>query len=86
MVLDEQCGECPYGELPCPIAIVQTMFNYDQCNIPKFEEAMNQLVNEKGECMMFKLAKTPKEPCPLCNGSGIANFLTCGKCNGEGTT
>ena len=32
MCFDEQCSRCKYGEDACPIAFVQTMYNYDACN------------------------------------------------------
>ena len=31
-VFDYQCSLCKYGEEPCPIAAVQSIYNYDACN------------------------------------------------------
>lgn len=60
MVLDEQCAACPVGrdpQAPCPILLVQSQFNYDQCHADhwKLREAMNALIDEKGICQMFKV-------------------------------
>jgi hypothetical protein len=35
---------------PCPVALVQLMYNYDQVGIEKFEDAMNCLINKDGIC------------------------------------
>lgn len=32
MCFDEQCSRCKYGQMPCPIALVQYKYNYDSCN------------------------------------------------------
>ena len=51
---DNQCTEYLHGDpdFCCPIAAMQMLFNYDQCRNKKLEEAMNVLVNEKGDCQM----------------------------------
>lgn len=54
---DAQCGICKYGEEPCPIAYVQLTYNYDQSNNQVAKKILNDLVNEKGECTMFKRFK-----------------------------
>lgn len=62
-MLDEQCCRCPYGEKPCPIALIQVIYNYDQLNKgnEQLKEAMNALVDEDGQCQMLVLieANTP---------------------------
>jgi len=68
VVLDEQCYEClPYD--PCPIAWVQTEFNYTQCNQPDMERLMNCLVDENGVCKMKQFVaprlKDPDTPLAL---------------------
>jgi len=39
---------------PCPVALVQSLFNYTQCKDgqEKLREAMNCLINEKGICQV----------------------------------
>lgn len=54
-VLNAQCERCPLGDKPCPILGVQLMFNYDQCDNPKLKEAMNNLIDEKGKCLLRPL-------------------------------
>ena len=57
-VLDMQCSEClPYD--PCPVALVQMYFNYDQCaeGQEKLMKALNMLIDEKGNCLMKEYIK-----------------------------
>jgi hypothetical protein len=61
-ILDEQCAHCPYGEDPCPVYLVQSNFNYDQCDVPKLKDAMNVLINEEGICQMRELIKSKETP------------------------
>ena len=35
---------------PCPVAFVQMTYNYDQCDVPKLQEAMNILIDKRGTC------------------------------------
>lgn len=54
---DAQCGRCKYGEAPCPIAALQTEYNYDQ-NKPGNEMArkiLDTLVMDDGTCTVFAL-------------------------------
>jgi len=56
-VLDKQCEECPledYSDKPCPVIIIQQLYNYDQLykGNEQLKEAMNYLVNEKGICQI----------------------------------
>ena len=55
-VLDVQCADCPLGEGPCPVALVQMMFNYDQCSDDqaKLRQAMSCLVDDEGMCQVRK--------------------------------
>ena len=41
---------------PCPVALVQFSYNYDQCRPgnEKLREAMNLLIDEKGVCQVRK--------------------------------
>lgn len=53
--LDAQCSDCRIpNDAPCPILWVQMTYNYDQLDKgnEKLREAMNCLVNERGECQM----------------------------------
>lgn len=47
-----QCAECPIGEKNCPIALVQLIYNYEQCDNSKLKGAMDLLVNESGDCQL----------------------------------
>ena len=65
--LDAQCSECLHGSddltILCPIAAVQMDFNYVQCRDGNeaLMEAMNLLVDEKGNCKMKPLIDQLKE-------------------------
>lgn len=50
----EQCARCKYGELPCPIALVQIEYNYDACNNEVATKILNTLVKNDGTCAMFE--------------------------------
>lgn len=49
-----QCSICKYGEKPCPIAWVQTEYNYDACNNKVARKILDDLVKNNGECTMYK--------------------------------
>ena len=55
-ILDNQCADCPLGDGPCPVALVQMTFNYDQVadGQEKLREAMSYLVDDKGICEVRK--------------------------------
>jgi hypothetical protein len=65
-LLQAQCDECPLGEKPCPVALVQVMHNYDQCTNEKLKAAMNLLIDEHGICRLRPLliAADPQVPTP----------------------
>lgn len=54
---DEQCARCKYGEEPCPIALVQTLFNYEACNNKTARAILEKLVHDDGTCTMFERFK-----------------------------
>ena len=54
---DEQCLECKYGDMPCPIAWVQGYYNSDACNNETARAILDELVKQDGTCMMFKMAE-----------------------------
>ena len=56
-VFDDQCARCKYGELPCPIALVQVMYNYDACGNKVATDILNDLVTPDGVCVMRKIFK-----------------------------
>ena len=60
-VFDAQCGKCKFGLKPCPIAFVQTMFNYDAVNNIVATKILNELVKDDGTCTVFAMAKTDFE-------------------------
>jgi hypothetical protein len=66
MVFDEQCSICKYGDKPCPIASIQYEFNYSQNGNYIAEQIMDKLVNDDGECSMFKAFKIDFEIDPTC--------------------
>ena len=54
-VLDEQCTECYIpDDAPCPVLNIQGQYNYKQLNKGNkdLENAMNLLIDEKGNCLM----------------------------------
>ena len=57
--LDSQCDQCLHQEpeIGCPIAFVQTNFNYEQLSDgqEKLREAITMLVDDKGNCRMKPL-------------------------------
>ena len=55
MIFDDECAECILGERSCPIAFVQTMYNYDACNNNTASEILNHLVKDDGHCAMKTL-------------------------------
>ena len=58
---DEQCGKCKYGQLPCPIALVQGIYNYDACNNKTARAILDCLVKDSGDCEMWKLCQVDFE-------------------------
>jgi len=53
---DEQCSKCIFGEKPCPIAAVQTTYNYEAANANNktATNILDMLVKNDGTCMMFE--------------------------------
>ena len=51
-ILDSQCSECKLWNESCPIIIVQLEYNYGQVGNELARKIMNELVNEKGMCML----------------------------------
>lgn len=60
MVFDDQCAKCRFGDKPCPIALVQIEYNYDQHNDKSgtATKILNTLVKDNGECSVFVMAKS----------------------------
>lgn len=56
--LDTQCGQCKYGEKPCPIAMAQMMCNYPACNNEVATEVLNYIVRDDTGCQMFVMDPT----------------------------
>ena len=47
---------------PCPVALVQLMYNYDQIGVEKLRNAMTILINDSGICQVRQqLAEIRKE-------------------------
>jgi hypothetical protein len=57
MVLDHQCSLCKYGDEPCPIYLVQSLYNYDACNNEVARKILDELIENNGTCAMFKAFK-----------------------------
>ena len=54
---DKQCSECEFGQLDCPIALVQYLYNYDQYKNELASEILEALVSTETGCKMFELIK-----------------------------
>lgn len=54
-VFEAQCGRCRYGDQPCPIAMVQVMYNYEAVNNEVATNILDDLVKQDGTCAMFQL-------------------------------
>jgi hypothetical protein len=52
-VFDEQCCKCRYGDKPCPIAMVQSLYNYEACNNEVASKILLELVKNNGDCTMY---------------------------------
>ena len=52
--LDDFCGNCRYGQKPCPIACAQLNFNYDVVKNKLAKEILDSFVRDSGACTMFK--------------------------------
>jgi hypothetical protein len=66
MVFDDQCSRCKFGKSPCPIALVQMEYNYDQYNdkTGTATKILETLVKDDGTCEVFEMAKTDFEVDP----------------------
>lgn len=60
MVFDDQCAKCKFGQKPCPIALVQVSYNYDQLRDKSgvARNILNTLVKPDGTCTVWEMAKT----------------------------
>jgi len=45
-VFDEECRECVFGELGCPVFCVQSAYNYEACNNKVARSILNDLVKQ----------------------------------------
>jgi DNA-directed RNA polymerase subunit RPC12/RpoP len=56
MIFDEQCCNCPFGDEPCEIALMQMVFNYDQLKDGNddLRRSLTLLVDDDGICQ-FRL-------------------------------
>lgn len=59
MVFDDQCQKCKYGKHPCPIALVQLTYNYDQHNdkTGTARKILDHLVQDDGTCTVWQMAR-----------------------------
>lgn len=59
MVLDDQCAKCKVGQKPCPIALVQVVYNYDQLNDESgtATKILDTLIRPDGTCTVWEMAK-----------------------------
>ena len=54
MAFDDQCAKCKFGDLACPIALVQIHYNYGAVGNEVATQILNHLVKNDGTCMMLK--------------------------------
>lgn len=52
--LDHQCGKCKYGQSSCPIFWVQLEYNYSACNNPTARAILDYLIDNNGNCAMWR--------------------------------
>lgn len=74
--LDQQCDECPLGQGPCPVFLVQMLHNYDQCDNEKLKAAMNLLIDERGICQVRPQLLRAGVKAPESNPETISRPLT----------
>lgn len=51
--MENQCAKCIFGELSCPIALVQYNHNYSACNNKEARKILDTLINDNGDCSMY---------------------------------
>ena len=63
MAFDATCCECIHDDpdAACPIALIQTLYNYEQIGNKLLENAINMLVNARGVCKMKPLIDKLRE-------------------------
>ena len=61
LVFDRQCNKCKYGEKPCPIALVQSRYNYNAVGNKVATNILDKLVKNDGTCTFFNMAKEDLE-------------------------
>lgn len=49
-----QCEKCIFGELPCPIFVVQCNHNYSACNNKEARTILDELIDNNGNCAMWQ--------------------------------
>jgi len=52
-----QCDKCKYGNMACPIALVQMTYNYDACGNKVASDILSDLVGDDGTCRMYEMAR-----------------------------
>lgn len=91
---DEECASCKYGEDPCPIALVQNLYNYDACNNKTARAIFDGLVTDDGVCQMKKefkkdfsinakqgsLFEELEKKCENCKNETPRNSIICNSC------
>ena len=55
-VLEVQCADCPLGGGPCPVKLIQLLYNYEQLDDgqEKLKDSMSMLVDNEGVCQVRK--------------------------------
>lgn len=56
-VFDAQCGKCKFGDKACPIAWIQTDYNYDAVNNQMATDILSELVKNDGTCTVWEMAR-----------------------------
>ncbi len=50
----DECPRCILGEEACTIAMIQSLYNYDQHKNEKVKEILDMLVSQNGGCCMMQ--------------------------------
>ena len=72
-VFDYQCSICKYGEMACPIALIQMSYNYDACNNKVAREILDSLIENNGTCAMWRQFKNDFRIDPSCKEQKLFN-------------
>jgi hypothetical protein len=88
---EQECARCRFGEGPCPIAEVQSLYNYDAVNNEVATKVLDMLVSDDGACSMLhrfpvlrKASGAEKEIIPSCDTCRIRRDICPHYCGSDG--